>query len=579
MVEVRVLDGPNLYFTRPAVKLTIDVGAWLELSQERVSMLAARAGLRDQAHPGEPGTERRLRLCARLAGRLVRAVGEAAGVRLPARARPGPQPGQVVVAYTWRHRRRAEALASEAGRLFQELGRDRRRLSTLAREAADRIASVDPGPGPIVIEPEVPVVAVTGTNGKTTSVRLIAHLLRNAGRSVAYTSTDGVFRDDRLVEEGDYSGFGGAARALAQPGIDAAVLEVARGGILLRGIGVARVDVALVTNVSEDHLGQYGIHTLDQLTEVKAAITRITVKSGWDVFNADDPRVLGMRHRASGRPFLFSLDPEHPAIRAVLAERGRAVTVLDGDVVLFERRHRLHHVVRLEDVPVTLAGISTPNVRNALGAAAAALALGIPVEAVAQGLRTFVLDAEHNPGRANLFELEDRIVVVDYAHNEEGMRGLVEICQGLRRPRARTWLAFGAAGDRTNAILHRLAYTAARGADQVAIAELRRYLRGRDPKDLLQRLLLGADDGGARHTPVFPDEVHALEWMLSGSAPEDVLAVAALGQRSQVLALLRERGAAPVGPDRVRQLVRRARLEPETGQDAGAPASALLPSR
>ena len=578
---MRMLDGPNLYFTRPAVKLTIDARVWLELPDERAAALAARAGIDDQALPGGPGTDRRLRLCARLAGRVVRALGDAAGMRLPVRARPGPQPGQVVVAYPWRRRREAEALAGEAGRMLLELGRDRRQLRSLVRDASARIGGIDPGAEPTVVEPAIPVVAVTGTNGKTTSVRLIAHLLRAAGRSVAYTSTDGVFRDDELIEEGDYSGFGGAARALSQPGIDAAVLEVARGGILLRGIGVTRNDVALVTNVGEDHLGQYGIQTLDQLAEVKAAITRITTKTGWDVLNADDPRVLGMRQRARGRPFLFSLDPDHPAIRSVLAERGRAVTVLDGDIVLLERRHRVLHVVRLEEVPVTLAGISTANVRNALGATAAGIALGIPLEPLANGLRTFVLDPEHNPGRANLFEIEGRIVVVDYAHNEDGMHGLVEICRGLRSERGQTWLAFGAAGDRTNAILHRLGYTAARGVDHVAIAELRRYLRGRDAKDLLQRLLLGADDGGAQHTPVFPDEVHAMEWMLSQSAPDDVVAVAALGQRSEVLALLRDRGATSVGPQRVRELVGRARAQPgqEPAQDVGAAASAPLASR
>lgn len=551
-----MLDGPNLYFTRPAVKLTIDVTGWLALAADRAAAQAARAGLPGPIHAGEPGSSRRLRLGARLAGHLTRVLAEASGIRLAVRARSGSAPRQIVVAYPWRRRRVAEALADEIGRLLDDLGRNRRPMRTLAKAAAARLEGLEPGPGPVVAEPRIPVVAVTGTNGKTTSVRLIAHLLQTAGRSVAFTSTDGVFRDGRLIEEGDYSGFGGAARALAQPGIDAAVLEVARGGILLRGIGVTQVDVALVTNVSEDHLGQYGIQSLDQLAEVKASITRITRPQGWDVLNADDPRVLAMRHRARGRPFVFTLDPDHPAIRTVLAERGRAITVLDGDIVVFEPRHRVRRVVRLEDVPVTLAGISTPNIRNALGVAAVGLALGIPEELLARGLQTFTLDVDHNPGRANLFELDGRIVVVDYAHNEEGMRGLVEICRGLRRRPAQTWLAFGAAGDRTNAILHRIGYTAARGVDHVAIAELHRYLRGRDAKDLLQRLLLGADDGGALHTPVFPDEVHALGWMLGQSAPGDVLAVAALGQRPEVLALLRDRAAVPVGPARVRELVK-----------------------
>src|SRR5205814_4507550 len=143
-------------------------------------------------------------------------------------------------------------------------------------------------------------------------------------------TTEGVYRDDELVEAGDYSGFGGAGMALAQPGIAVAVLETARGGILSRGIGTDHNDVAVVTNVTEDHLDQYGIRTLDQLAEVKATITRITRPQGWDVLNADDPRVLAMRRQAAGRPWLFSLDADHPAIRPTLAEGRRAISALDG---------------------------------------------------------------------------------------------------------------------------------------------------------------------------------------------------------------------------------------------------------
>jgi cyanophycin synthetase len=418
---------------------------------------------------------------------------------------------------------------------------------------------MQPGPPPTVLRPTIPIIAVTGTNGKTTTVRLIAQLARMAGHSVAFTTTDGVYRDDELVEAGDYSGFSGAAKALAQPGIDLAVLETARGGILLRGMGTDHNDVAVVTNVTEDHLDQYGIRTLDQLAEVKAAITKITKPDGWDVLNADDPRVLAMRRLAAGRPWLFSLDADHPAIRTTLAEGGRAISVLDGALVVMTSGRQGHRLLAIEDVPVTLAGISSHNISNAMAAAAAALGAGIPEEAVVEGLRSFVLDPERNPGRANIFEVDRRLVVIDYAHNEDGMRGLIEICQGLRAPGAGIFLAFGSAGDRTNAILHRLGYTAARGPDRVAIAELHRYLRGRDPQDLVQRLQAGLMDGGKPQSPVFPNELEALAWMLTASAPNDVIAITALGQRSEIFQDLRDRGGAPVAPFRIRELVRRAR--------------------
>ena len=343
------------------------------------------------------------------------------------------------------------------------------------------------------------------------------------------------------------------------PTVDSVVLETARGGILLRGIGTDHNDVAVVTNVTEDHPDQYGIRTLDQLAEVKASITRITRPGGWDVLNADDPRVLAMRRQAAGRPWLFSLDADHPAIRTTLAEGGRAISVLDGALVIMTSRRHVHRLLPVVDVPVTLAGISSNNLRNAMGAVAAALGAGIPEAAVVDGLRSFVLDPERNPGRANLFEIDGRVVVIDYAHNEDGMRGLIEICHGLRVAGARVLLSFGSAGDRTNVILHRLGYTAARGADQVGIAHLYRYLRGRDPEDLARRLQAGVIDGGKPEAPVFPNELEALEWMLTASRPNDVIAITALAQRPEVFQYLRDRGGAPAGPPRIRELVQRAR--------------------
>jgi len=269
--------------------------------------------------------------------------------------------------------------------------------------------------------------------------------------------------------------------------------------------------------------------------------------------------VLAMRRQASGHPWLFSLDADHPAIRGTLAEGGRAISVLDGALIIMSPRRPVHRLLPVEDVPVTLAGISGHNLSNAMAAAAAALGANIPEDAVIEGLRSFVLDPDSNPGRANVFDVDGRVVVIDYAHNEDGMRGLVEICHGLRLRGARVFLSFGAAGDRTNVILHRLGYTAARGADRLAVAELQRYLRGRDPQDLVHRLQAGIIDGGKPQAPVFPNELAALDWMLHESASNDVVAVTALGQRPEIFSYLRDRGGVSAGPDRIRSLVRRAR--------------------
>jgi cyanophycin synthetase len=374
---------------------------------------------------------------------------------------------------------------------------------------------------------------------------------------VAFSSTDGVYRNGRRVLEGDYSGFAGAATALAQRP-DLAVLETARGGILLRGIGVLHNDVAVVTNVSADHLDLHGISTVDQLAEVKSTITRITRAHGWAVLNADDPRVLAMRRVATGRPWLFSLDPGHPALRDALAEGGRAMTVLDQTIVWIEG-HRVHPLLDLERVPVTLAGISGINTQNALAAAAAGLAAGLPPRSVARGLRSFVPDPRVNPGRANLFSLDRRLVVLDYAHNEAGMDGLVEILQGLVLPGKETWLAIGTAGDRTDRILEGFALRAALGVDHLMIAELLRYLRGRSREGVIEHLRRGAARAGKRDVPVHPDELRALGAMLKASAPGDVVAVTALAQRPQAFRWLKRRGARLLGPADVRRRVRAAR--------------------
>jgi cyanophycin synthetase len=566
--ELRILDGPNLYFTRPAVKLTLSVGGWVDAPEARVAALAARLSLPGAAgdggprlRSGAPGTDHRRRFVARLAAHVTRALAARAGTNLAVRARSGPRPDQIVVAFPWRRRGAAEALGRELSELFGALLVGRRPVDRVMAESAERMAQVEPGAPPQVADPTIPVIAVTGTNGKTTIVRLLAHLVQTAGLNVAYSSTDGVYFNDRLVEAGDYSGFGGAARALAQPGTQVAVLETARGGILLRGIGALHNDVAVVTNISADHLDLHGIRTLDQLAEVKASVTRITRPRGWDVLNADDPRVLAMRRGIKGRPWLFSLDHDHPAIRTALGEGGRAITRADGQLTVLMPDGRSQSLMRVEDIPLTLAGTSTHYTQNAMAAAAAALGIGLPKEAVVAGLRSFVLDQDSNPGRTNLFELEGRIVVADYAHNEAGLVGLVETCRGIRPPGGEIWLAFGTAGDRTEEILHAMGYTAGRGADHVAVAELVEYLRGRDRENLVRRLQAGAIDGGAEDVPAFVDEVHALEWMLERSRPDDVVAITALAQRPEIFSLLDERGAARIGPARVKELVRHSRGE------------------
>jgi cyanophycin synthetase len=312
-----------------------------------------------------------------------------------------------------------------------------------------------------------------------------------------------------------------------------------------------------VTNVSADHLGLHGIESVDQLAEVKATITRITRPGGWDVLNADDPRVLAMRRHATGRIWACSLDPENPAIRETLADGGRATTVIDGRIAWFDG-DEVHPVIAAADVPVTIAGLSGMFTANALAATAAALAVGLPARAVARGLRSFIPDQDRNPGRANLFTLDGRTVVIDYAHNEAGMAGLTEILAGLRPAGGRIWLAICTAGDRTDEILHGFAVRAAIGSDHLAIADLIHYTRGRTAQEVYERLAAAAATAGVTDPPRYRGELHALQEMFKGSRPGDVVCVTALGMRPQLFRWLAARGASRLTPADVQRRARAA---------------------
>ena len=567
LVELRVLDGPNLYFPRPAVKLTIAVEGWLEVPEERLVAALERVGA--TGRPGRPGSDQRRRTVARLAARLTWRLATASKVRLAVRSRPGPEPDQVVVAFPWRRRGSAEALGREVAPLLDEVG-GRRSVDRLLAEAAARVAEVEPGDEPEVSDPSVPVVSVTGTNGKTTTVRLLAHIVRSAGKRVAYSSTDGVYRGDgELIEEGDYSGFGGAARALAERP-DVAVLETARGGILLRGIGVLHNDVAVVTNVSEDHLGLQGIQTIDQLSEVKASVTRITRPDGWDVLNADDPRVLSMRRLATGRPWLCSLDPWHPAIRDTLADGGRATVPLDGWLTVLDGsssrpsdradrrpRHDLRRLAPQRDER------DAGGVRRARDRAARPRGRE-GSEDVRHRSRT--QPGTREPVRARRARDRARL----RAQRGRDARASPRCATGCGRPGREIWLVICTAGDRTDRILHDFAYAAARGADHVAAAELLRYLRGRDRLDVIERLIAGARDGGAIEVDAYADELAGLRGVFGRSKRGDVIGVTALGMRTEDFAWLEAAGAKRLTPADVKRLVRRATAAPGTAKPSRA---------
>ncbi|WP_230487254.1 Mur ligase family protein [Nocardioides anomalus] len=571
LVELRVLEGPNLYFPRAAIKLTLDISGLAAVPEDTARRFAARIGLRN-ARPGAPDSGFRQRFALRAVGRLVRAItAESGATRLAVRVRPTSDPHRIVVAYPWVHRNRAQVMGTAIAEVLDAIpGGDTDRV---VDEVAARVAAAEPGAKPHTLTPRIPVVAVTGTNGKTTTSRMIAHIARADGRHVGWSSTDGIYVDGELVEAGDYSGPSGAGRVLAQPGVQLAVTETARGGILLKGIGVARNDVSVVTNVTADHLGLHGIDTLEQLAEVKSVVPKITRRSGWAVLNGDDPRVLAMRAVIKAQPWVFSRDPDAPAIRVVLDDGGRATTVIDGWISVLAPNADPDPLVELVDVPMTLSGLSRFNVENALAAASAALAVGIPRDRVVEGLRTFEPGPEHNWGRLNIFSVPRTggaaTVIIDNAHNEASLESLTEVAAGLRAPGGRLLLGLGAVGDRTEELTEALGEIGARAADVVAIGHKKKYLRGRTEEELEELLRAGAARVGVTDVPAYPTEVDCLAALVGQSLPGDVIALMTHAEHHAVFAWLEEHGATVDSPDVLREKVRAARAQDSGAASAG----------
>nr|WP_253942504.1 Mur ligase family protein [Nocardioides sp. zg-1230] len=542
--------------------MTLDVSTITEAGDEAVLRFARRIGLRT-TRPGAAGSGFRQRFALRAVERLVRAIaGEAGTRRLAVRVRPTSDPDVVVVAFPWRNRGRARALGEAVAHALDALPTPD--VEAAVSDAAAEVAAAPRGDRPGTITPTIPVVAVTGTNGKTTTSRMIAHVARTSGLVVGWSNTDGIYRDGVLVEAGDYSGPSGAGRALGLDGVQLAVTETARGGILLKGIGITCNDVSVVTNVTADHLGLQGIDTVDQLAEVKSVVPRITRKDGWAVLNGDDPRVLAMRAVISARPWIFSRDPDSPAVRDVLTDGGRATTVIDGWITVLAPAADPDPLVELVDVPMTLAGLSRFNIENALAAASAALAIGLPRDAVVAGLTSFRPDAEHNPGRMNFFSMpatdgQSISVVMDLAHNEAGLEALLEIMAGVRRPGARLLLGLGAVGDRTDELIDALGEIGAKGSDVVAIGHKEWYLRGRTMKEIDDLLRAGAARVGVTDIDTYDTEVECLAALVARARPGDVVGLMCHAERQEAYDWIAAHGGTPDSPETLSQKVRAAR--------------------
>ncbi len=548
-VELRLLTGANLYFSRPAVKLTLDASA--AMAADAAAMLDWQNKLRMHGiQVGLPGSPSRALGVAELAATVVRRAAAAIRSRVPAVAHPADD-NTVVVAFPFRNVGTATAFGAAVAAAFAAITTGRGVRPALAAIPA-AMAGTDAGDQVQPIKPGVPVVAVTGTNGKTTTTRLIAHLVKTGGRIPGWSSTDGIFIDGQQVDDGDWSGPGGAARVLEDPNVQVAVTETARGGILLRGLGIATNDVSVVTNISADHLGLLGVHTVQQLAEVKSVVVRVTKPTGWCVLNADDPLVLGMRRFTRARPWFYSPDPANPHLAEALDAGGRAVTVLAGEIAVLSKGSDPIRIIDLADVPLTMAGASRVNVQNALAATAAALAVGVKRDRVREGLRTFAADATHNAGRLNSYLVESTAVVLDLAHNEASLSSLLEVTAALRLPGGALGVVTSTAGDRSDEAIHAMGAMAAAAADVMVIAGKSKYLRGRPAGQMDDLWAGGAAEAGVAGVTRAADEVAALRILLDTGLPAgSAIAVCALEQRPEMIEEISSRGGHEMTPDEI----------------------------
>jgi UDP-N-acetylmuramyl tripeptide synthase len=325
---------------------------------------------------------------------------------------------------------------------------------------------------------DIPVALVTGSNGKTTTVRLLAAMAQAHGWHAGHSCTDGVFVDGRAIDSGDFSGPAGAREVLRQPQVEAAVLETARGGILRRGLAVQRANVAVVTNVSDDHFGEYGIHDLDGLAAVKLTIARVLGADGLLVVNADDAVLVRQAAALSVPLGWFALDEAHPLLRTRREQGGSTCGVRDGRLHLFHQGVD-HDLGVVAQMPLSFAGSASYNIANIAAATLAAAALGIPAETIASVLARFGSAHADNPGRLQHWRFGTLQVFVDYAHNPEGLRGLLGVAM-TSLGHGRLGLVLGQAGNREDADIRELATVAASFQPQrVVLKDIDGFMRGR----------------------------------------------------------------------------------------------------
>jgi len=369
----------------------------------------------------------------------------------------------------------------------------------------------------------IPITAITGTNGKTTTTRLTTHILRQAGRSVGMGCTGTVEIDNNVILRGDYSGPAAAHAVLREPTVEHAVLEVARGGIMRRGLGFDEADVGMLLNIASDHLGESDVHTLEDLARCKTVVVDAVKRredGGYCVLNADDPLVMEHgTYWARGEIIYFTMDPDNPALAEHLAGLGMVLTVRNGKIVMLRGKVTVE-IVEVNDVPIAFEGHAQFNVQNAMAAAAAAIAHGIEIDDIRAGLLTFHPTPAQMPGRTNYFEADGVKCLIDYGHNVPALIALEPLVNGLATQRR---IAVATApGNRRDEDLAALGAQLARMCDVVHVYET--DARGRTAGETARLIHDGAVSAGTdAQVEIIVSEQEAVAKAIGAASPGDFL--------------------------------------------------------
>lgn len=405
----------------------------------------------------------------------------------------------------------------------------------------------------------IPVVAVTGTNGKTTTTRLIAHMAKVAGFKTGFVTTDGIYVEDKLIRSGDCTGPVSAETILSDPGVEFAVLECARGGILRSGLGFSRCDVGIVTNVAADHLGLKDINTLDDMARVKSVIPETVSRDGYAVLNAEDDLVYSMRERVRSKIAFFSTQAENTRIKAHCRDGGLAAVVEKGYVVIYDGKKKVT-IGEVKGIPLSFNGTAVFMVQNVLAAVITGYVSGFTTEVIKEALRTFVPSPKLTPGRMNLFEFRDFHVLLDYAHNAAGLEALGTF---LERSGAKNKVGvITGVGDRRDEDIIEVGEKAAKMFDEVII-RMDDEMRGRTYDEMTALLKKGIHKvNGRMPVKVIPNTAEAIKYAIDNASKDTLITVCCekVKETIKVITGLQQEHDAPgsaVGPERKPELSRK----------------------